>query len=326
MDYVYLYNLYAGSGKTYYIIHTLIPSIKHLKYIVISNTHKTLLEYKQYGYGDNCKVVMDQSINIDDDVNIIIVDEYYQISKKVMQFILQYANSKIYLFGDDRQLPDTIAKFKFSKYLMKTFAYIDNGKEWINRRNHFTFGFYDKIINEYTYGDILSIIDKYSMKNPNDAEYIVAYRNSTLEKYKVENCKYYYAIGSGLPQSLKDIGLYGDCVVELVLINEYECIIKFNNITHLITPDQFTKYFNQNNLSTIHRLQGKSIKSFYWCKEDNDYLNCDIGRIYCYVIISRLKTKVFPDIYLQSILNGFTPKPKLNKIKIKLKSRIISLN
>ena len=316
MNYVHLYNLYAGSGKTYHIIHSLIPSIKHLKFVIISNTHKTLLEYKDYGYGNNCKVVVDHTLQIDYDTKVIIVDEYYQVSISIMEKILQYANCKIYLFGDNRQLPSIDIEnsvIKFPNQLLRTFAYVDNGKEWINRRNHFKFDFYDKILNEYDYDNILELINQYSMKNPNDAEYIVAYHNKTLDKYIDKNNKIYYVKGSGLSEKLKKLGLYGDCKIELVFLDEVECHIKFNNEILSITALDYYTYLYQYNLSTIHRLQGKSIKSFYWCKEDNDIFNTKLGRVYCYVLISRLKTKVFPkEFYLNY---------KINKLKIKLKSK-----
>ena len=56
--------------------------------------------------------------------------------------------------------------------------------------------------------------------------------------------------------------------------------VNFYEITH----KQFDKCFKLSCCSTIHRVQCKTIKSYYWCIEDNKDLTPDI----CYVVVSRM--------------------------------------
>ena len=301
-----LYNLYAGSGKTTYIKNELIPRIlkENRTYIVIANNHDTLAEY---GEKYNTKIVIPQTVdNFNPKATDIILDEYYKCQLCIVErlYELYGDGKKIYMFGDNRQCEsinkdddDDDEPWDFAQSFLKNFSFIADGKEWKNHRNEFTHEYYDNLINNKI--DVLSEVKKYSLSDPNDAEYIIAYRHDTLKKYDSYKTDEYYCtnykyendcgdiVCSPIAKSLKNIKIHGGSRVILIDRQDDKCLISKNNETYEINTCTFDKFFKPNKLSTIHRIQGKNIKSYYWCSEDDNF----IGGREAYVIVSRLKTQ-----------------------------------
>lgn len=286
-------NCYAGCGKTYDIIHNVIPKLTE-SYIVLTPSHTSLSEYRKNNL--NCDVI--QKYEYDHTIpkyKNIIIDEFGMCSKRAHDMIYKcfFMRKQIYAYGDFKQLPPP-GEDKANKYNSELyFNSIFNKKQSLtkNMRNDFTIDYYDSIIDNKI--DIIDEVEKHSIKQFEDAEYILCYRNDTVDKYNG-----LMLLKSGKNQY--DEGLKYICTTndlrEKNMYNNFEYIItKSNEETDEITLDndmtftkkEMRKHFKLGYARTIYCIQGKSIKSYYYAPEDKYFINPETA----YVIISRLKTK-----------------------------------
>ncbi len=287
---------YAGTGKTYEILNKLIPTLEEekIEYIVLTPSHASLKEYRADGI--NSDVI--QSYTLKHTVpteKCIIIDEIGMVDAAGHDLIckLKKMNKMIYAYGDHQQLPPfgVANKYNTDHYNNYIFTAVVNDK-FKNMRNTFTQKYYDKIINEEI--DYVVAVREHSTKKPYQAEMILAHRKVIRDTYNEKMLEY-------LGKDKHDIGVKYICKTNKYRSDDENCmyngkrlIIKTvdgNNITfdddNVITKKSLESHFNLGYALDLYEIQGASIESYYWCEEDDKFLNGNMA----YVIISRLKTK-----------------------------------
>ncbi len=312
-----LHMQYAGSGKTYYIINILIPNLltKKIRFIVLTPSHQTLQEYKNAGI--NCEIIQKFifSKGIPDE-DYIIIDEigFIDSASHDVLYKINYAGKSFECFGDFNQLPpigdDRVCNQPhYLEYMFnKIYTSEINSNEvyiyekFINKRNNFTKEYYDSLIN--TTIDIHNEVNKWSTKNIEDADMIVCFTHKIRHKYNEKMLDF-------LGKKKFDIGVKIICMTnklidkdiynhkKFIIYKKYydkvEDIIKYiiddNKKKYKITENELLKNFDNGYAVNIHQLQGDTINSFYWCSENNNFMNGNLA----YTLISRLRQ------YVQSI-------------------------
>lgn len=285
------WDCYAGVGKTYYIINNLIPKLDD--YIVLTPSHSTIEDYRKENF--NCSVIQKYSLNnkIPKEKNIII-DEVGLCDRNALNVVHKcfLTGKNIYSFGDFKQLLPVMENNTFNnkEYLEST--YLKHFKLTENRRNHFTIEYYDKIIN----GELnpLKEVKKHQTKDFTKAEVVICYRNTTTKIYnevilKKKGFKDKFQVGVSLicrTNKLRNKNVYNNFILTIKEANKNTFILSDNQT---YTKEEIEKYFFPSYARTAYGVQGKSLKSYHYAKEDDIFLKKN-GRL-AYTIISRLKTK-----------------------------------
>lgn len=315
---------YAGCGKTYHIINNVVPELikNNINYIVLTPSHKTRIEYLKKGY--NCDVIQragfEKSLLSADH---IIIDEFGFIDRNAHDILyLAYINNKSYeCYGDFKQLlpvgvNEPLDGAHYLKYMFSEVHY-----DFVNHRNNFTKEFYDKII--YCNEDdkfLVEVVNKYSSKNIEDAELIISFRKKTKDAYNSMmmtklGFKNMYEPGVKIScitndyfEKNNDIYNGNNYVVDSLresqdsivrraknkkIAPRYDltlrCIDDDNKLT--VIEDKYMRKLNSmfelNYCNNIHKVQGMSLKSYYWTPEDNAFIDNRVA----YVVVSRLKNK-----------------------------------
>lgn len=293
-----LHNQYAGGGKTTYIINKLIPKLqnKNISYIVLTPSHETLQEYKKNKL--NCEIIhhyvyVNMGVPKED---YVIIDEVGYLDGHCNDIIFKIIQSgkSIECFGDFRQLKGIDGKsYDQEHYLRYAFNKIDDS--FTNYRNNFDTTYYDSLIDgdkEYVTDEVL----KWSsgMKN---AELIICYRHKTKEKYNnlmLENLELEpYSEGTKLisvTNKFNKLGIYNHKRLNVIEVDEKLITLEEvdGELKKYVLPKK--KVCNPNNFQhayamNIHQVQGRTLKSYYWCDDDNKFLDGRMG----YTIISRLR-------------------------------------
>jgi hypothetical protein len=284
---------YAGAGKTYYIIHDLIPKLKMAdkNFIVLSPSHVSLEEYKKAKI--NCNVIQKFSLsNTLPSEEVIIIDEFGMCDRKGHDILIKsdLLNKECHAFGDFKQLPPAGESTTLSskQYIESIFSKTKLLEK--NRRNTFTKSYYDNLINGKL--DLIKEVKKHSTKTPLEADVIICWRNSTVDSYnQLYMCAYDiepYDIGLKLMCIDNDLhakNIYNH-FVETIVSNEDDIITLSNGST--FTKEEIDKHFKPAYAKTVYGVQGKSINSYYYAPEDYQFID---GRT-AYTVISRLKTEI----------------------------------
>ena len=196
-------------------------------------------------------------------------------------------NKRVYAFGDYKQLkPVGINKtlntenFKRLFKIRKTFE--------TNYRNHFTKGYYDDIIE----GEVSPWSQVY--KHSEDwrfAEYIICYTNRQVANYNKKKMEY---LGMDLETNgcrvickSNDLdGLMNNQIYTVEYYDDEDDEYVLNDGTY-VDGKTFRKCFRPAYALTLYCIQGDSIESYHYAKEDNKYINHRSA----YTLVSRLKTK-----------------------------------
>lgn len=282
----------AGGGKTYTIMNDIVPKLDK-SYIIISPSHVSISEYRNKGY--NCNVIQKYLYRkLIPKEDIIIVDEIGMIGNAGWNilYMAKLLGKRIIAYGDFKQLKPVGAERLFNKdhWLNLMFKTIDT--KWINRRNNFTEKYYMDLFN--TNIDIKKEVEKHST-DLHKTEYVLCYFNETRKKYNEIICK-----NKGIKSmtnkdalimcktnDLRDKEIYNNYVFKVVESNRDEITlfnVDFKNYVEL-SKEEIHKNFDYAYARTLYNIQGQTINSYYWCKEDNRALD---GRS-AYTIISRLK-------------------------------------
>lgn len=294
-----LYNCMAGTGKTHYILNKILPKIKNKSYIVLTPSNNSLTEYRKIIPG-NCNVIQKYSLsNTLPTEEIIIIDEIgmFNINDHNILYKLFILGRKIIAFGDFNQLlPVGLDRpLNNEPYIKMIFGDIQSLE--INYRNDFTQEYYKSIIDDKI--DYRSEVKKYSTDNENDADVIICYRREQREKYNIQKHESRGYDKNDIIQ--KDTPLI--CITNK-LGEEYDIYNNFYFIIDRVDNDGLNvhmkcgtiipikilmnnKYFSLGYAMTLYQVQGRSIKSYHYCKEDYYFLNPRTA----YTTISRLKTK-----------------------------------
>ena len=281
---------YAGSGKTHYIVNSLIPTLDD--YIVVSPSNASITEYRSKGI--NCNVIQKYSLShtIPKEQNIII-DEIGMLDDFANKVLIKSASmgKNIYSFGDFKQMKPVSGE-PCDSLIYLNYMYGNIKSLGTNYRNDFTFEYYDQLFNMTDKKEILKEIKKYNTKNFYDAECIITYTNVTKDKYnKMMSDKLginFGDIGCKIvckTNDLKDKDLYNNKYCIIKAVDKKEIIITDNNNDITITSDELKKHFELGYCRTLYNIQGESCKSFYFPVEDINFID---GRA-VYTLISRLK-------------------------------------
>ena len=280
----------AGAGKTYSIINDLLPKLKQ-EYLVMTANHKTIKEYRKNKY--NCDVIQKYTYpKTLPEEDIVIIDEHGLIDDNGRDLIYTCARlgKTIHSYGDYTQLKPVNGEFSNSPQYLKL-LFSNHKQLYTNYRNHFTKEYYDEIKNgtkEFGIGEV----KKHSLDNWEDADVIICYRNDIRDEYNAMKMEY---LGFN---DISDIGMSVVCFTNRLrgkeIYNKYtytivdnkDGIITFDDGVE-ITLQQLEKNFRPNYATNAYGVQCESVKSYYYCPEDYDFLKPRVS----YVVVSRLKTK-----------------------------------
>jgi hypothetical protein len=307
------YNKYAGIGKTFFIKNSLIKDNNN--YIVLSPQHSQLLEYRESGI--KCDTIAHYTYNnLMPDEELIIIDEFYNSSKKDIRKLLSWSilhQKRLILLGDNNQLKsvdndkdNAAINCEFIKNISKS-GYYDHDENDINYRNNYTFDIYKYIINNNfdmkNTENIIKYINSKCDEGRQNIKYI-CYRNATKNKFNKEmlaklNCSFNSSKISG------DIPLI--CIKKVILNDELiykkqEFLLKANNkeFKLFVNDDKFynisktelLKSFQPAYCLTLNSIQGRTLDNYKFLTEDVYFLSSTCkynisGALY--VLLSRQK-------------------------------------
>jgi hypothetical protein len=280
----------AGTGKTHYSINKIIPKHEN-SYMVLTPSHKSLKEYRENKI--NCGVIQKYTLsNTIPEEQTIIVDEYGMCNQADhnMLFKCAFLGKKLYFLGDKHQLPPINGeKLNNKEYIEMMFSEVKVLSK--NYRNHFTNDYYYSLIDSKDKNYLRGEVIKHSTKNYDESEYIICYKIETVKKYNelmMKKLKYNWN-SKGLKVICCNNKLSKD-----ELYNGFIYTITDSNNDFITLDDHYTikvkdykKCFKPAYAITLHKIQGQSIKSYYYAPEDYSFITPSVA----YVTISRLKTK-----------------------------------
>lgn len=280
----------AGNGKTHHIINEIIPKIKG-SYIVLTPSHASLKEYKKNNINSNViqKYIYSQQLPSE---NTILVDEIGMCDYNAFEILIKsvYLQKNIICLGDFTQLLPPSNKDK--QLDNKLFLDCLFNKQLIlkgNKRNHFSEQYYNELRESEDNEYLIKEVKKHST-DWKDAEYIICYRNATVEKMNRKKLKHLglekNSIGARImckTNDLREKGIYNKFMFTIKDYTDDGYILDDNTE---ITDDEFENNFVSAYAVTLYCIQGSSIKSYHYPECDNYFIN---GRN-AYTIISRLKT------------------------------------
>jgi len=297
---------YAGSGKTTSIVNKLewfkTNKEKNITSIILTPTHETLNECRKLGI-NNCEIIhkyiYSGRIPTED---YVIIDEIGLLDDKGHDFMLKlfYSEKQYICYGDFKQL--SISKIDFNQPHYLNYLFNEFDSSFTNYRNNFTKENYDDLIYNYAKPKLIKEVKKWSKEKPEDAELILSFKRSTMKKYNEYMLNYHkkefkvtkkkVIISEGLrirceTNDFIDKNLFNGTILEVIGQISPTEVHLFNIITdeiHILSPIELIKFQPAYALN-IHRVQGKTLKSYYWCEEDNYYITNRVA----YTVISRLK-------------------------------------
>lgn len=285
-----MFNCYAGSGKSYFCINSLIPLLEknNQSYIVLGNKYTTLKEY--FKYNKTSKVFQYFTFNKNNEKIIsefkeyqnIIVDEAGLLSESELTYIYTHlkVNQHLYMFGDDKQLLpigwnnklDSPLKLMAVKQLFNFVVCMDD-----NYRNNYARDDYDLMrLEPRTYVldcDARLLINRVSKRNICIRRSYMNEMNKNYTKDWTDKfCNMKVKIGERLisefKQSRQNISkklikreIYNGSYYDIVKYDKETIFLKdeLNNEFEL-TEDEFKDMFNYAHCITLYRAQGESIK------------------------------------------------------------------
>lgn len=292
----------AGSGKTYEIMKLLKVYDEKKKdnqlfnYSIITPTHDTAQDYRVKNY--ECDVFHKFSVFGTETLpenNKVICDEVGLFNIQGWDLLLKCVlNGKtIECWGDfEQMLPvlcnSTFTNKSFLNSIFGSFELLDR-----NMRNTFSKEYYKQLQTTTDKQFLIDEVMKHSTSSYHEAEIIICYKISTRNDYNNMMLEYHgfkNMISKGVKIILKANNFRGHNIY-----NKHEFIIKkikgdICTISDNINEYEFTteiikKYFCPGYAKTVYGTQGKSVKSYYYAPEDENFINNRSA----YTIISRLK-------------------------------------
>ena len=285
---------YAGCGKTYEIINNIIPSLKE-SYRVITPSHKSLEEYMINNLVGSVIQKYVYTHELPEEHNII-VDEIGMVDRHGWDILYQckLAGKKIFAYGDFRQLKPVKEQFAFDNPNFLNMIFNKQLTNNNNYRNDFTHDYYDSLrTNPKKMRE--SEVKKYNTPYE-DAEIIIAYLNSTRQKYNELMCEKYgitskFDIGVKVickTNKLHDYNISNNTILTVKDIDDEDVtLVSKRGIEYTVPLKKYklTSYFNYGYAVTLHGIQGDTLESFHFCEEDIERLTGEA----LYTLISRLK-------------------------------------
>jgi hypothetical protein len=308
---------YAGAGKTYKIINEVIPKLvqSDTSYIILTPSHASKKEY--HAAGLNCDVIQRYTLhNRIPDVEHIIVDEFGMCDSYAHDLVYKckFLGRIVDVYGDFKQLPPVEGNIMDNKYYLNS-MFSTTIKMEENRRNNFTKQYYDTLIDGIA--DYKQEVFKHSnsFSDLENAEVIICYRNATVDKYNkmmlgIKGLEH-FSIGAKVictTNNLRDKNIYNgfnftisEHLEEIIYDDKTKKYFKMENGKEVkfdkedeaiilddgtkLTIDEFKNNFKPAYAQTLHKLQGATIKSYYFPEDDQKFITPKAA----YTIVSRLK-------------------------------------
>ena len=277
----------AGNGKSYHIQNHLDLTDA----IILSSKHSAIRQHREKKL--NAQVIQKYS-GINEKTPTIIPKEHHIIVEEVGILTRQHwdflfkcflLGKKITVYGDFKQLLPYDEIYTFNRPAWLNMMFTNQYQLDANWRNDFTADYYASLYNstdpEYLKQELL----KYSTKTPEEADVIIAYRNTIVKQYNEYMLNYHNKkiTDNGVPlicktNDLKQYDIYNNFIM---LREELPQEISDELIEN---PKVFLPAYAR----TLFNLQGDSIRSFYVVPEDMSWF---LKPRMAYTLISRLKTK-----------------------------------
>ena len=263
-------------------------------------SHSALSHYKKKGAYINERSSVIQFAEIPK-TRAIIIDEIGMVDNDEWNFIYKcfVLGKRIYAFGDFNQLKPISGKnFNNQNWLDFIFPSITFNNN--NYRNDFSKRFYDKLIKCDEPGKIttgMGVVKKYSTENYWEADYILAYHKKIVKQYNDLMCER-LNINNKYDEGAKLILKTNNLRIKNIY-NNFEFISKgfinnqivFTNdiVGDVIIEKKELKNFDYGYARTVHSVQGMSMNSYYFAKEDLNRMAFQPNGNLAYTIVSRLK-------------------------------------
>ncbi len=291
----------AGSGKTFHIINDIIPKLGHSNYIVLLPTHDTRADYAQANIKSNNVYHKYIFANTIPSEQVIIIDEVglYDYMGQLLIYKCGMAGKQIICVGDfDQLLPiKETSPFNNQVYLDSIFPNISTLDQ--NMRNNFTKAYYKDLKTNQDTDYLTKEVLKYNTKNYYDADMIITYYRKSRDKYNelmLEHLGFESKFDKGVKLQCITNDLYTKHEITNRMCFQITTVTKwgfeltdtvFNKI-YKLSKKEISKYFRPAYAKTLYSIQGKSVKSYFYPKEDS----YQIDNRSAYTIISRIKEEL----------------------------------
>jgi hypothetical protein len=184
-------------------------------------------------------------------------------------------NKKLTVLGDFNQLLPVDESKPYNQPLFLNMIFDSQLEKNQNYRNHFTLEYY-KYLQTGTKEYLEQELKKHSTKTPEEADVVVAYTNTIVEKYNDYMLKYH-------GKTVND-----DDVPIMCITNDLREQNIFNNFLFKSQEVKFNaKHFKVAYARTLYNLQGDEAGSYYMAPEDIKWF---LNPRMAYTLISRIKS------------------------------------
>lgn len=282
----------AGSGKSYFIKHKLVPKLKD--YIILCPQQQCLTEYREMKLP--CQVYEYYTINKTfPKEKTIIIDEIglYNHAGNIFLFQCALLGKIIYAFGDYKQLLPPFETHTFDqKYFLKSIFH-KIIKNTDNHRNEFSQEYYQNLFDSQEQDYLYSEVKKYSTKHYYEADVIICYRNTVVDHYNdlmLKHLGFEDKFQKGVKLICTDNkfakkGIYNKWELTITETDGNIFELSENGNKYSFKKSEIEKYFKPAYARTAYGIQGQSRYSYYFPAKDKFFID---GRS-AYTIISRLK-------------------------------------
>jgi hypothetical protein len=268
----------AGNGKSYHIQN----NMDLTDAIILSSKHSAIRQHRTKNL--NAEVIQKYCYEEAGRNNIpaeqhIIVEECGILTRQHWDFLFKCVllNKKLTLLGDFNQLLPVNEEHPFNQPLFLNLIFAHQKTKNENWRNNFPLSYYNELLTKSP-EFLLQELQKYSTKTPEEAEVIIAYRNTIREKYNTYMLSYHnkQKLDPGVPLICKTNDLRKHNIYNNFLVTRDELDLD---------DEQIDKHFEPAYARTLYNLQGDEVKSFYVAPED---LRWFVNNRMAYTLISRL--------------------------------------
>tara|TARA_R110002012_G_scaffold209280_1_gene379629 strand:+ start:157 stop:3156 length:3000 start_codon:yes stop_codon:yes gene_type:complete len=300
----YLFDCYAGAGKTHLILNDFIPKLD--SYIVLTPSHASIKDYRKAG--KNCKVIQSYDYGAElPTENNIIIDEVGMVDSNGWNTIykLYLLGKRIMAFGDFNQLLPVTGK-SYNKPLFINKIFTNQIKLQTNHRNNFTRKYYENLMGSRNKSFMVDEILKHNTPYQ-EASVIICYRNATVKKYneimtRNLGIKNKFDRGAKIKcncnnKKLTELGIYNNFDY-VVLSKDNEGVLISDGVNEIYVPVKhskdskdyysFNKKFDYAYAKTIYGVQGSTLDSIHYALDDMDIITARAT----YTAISRLRQKL----------------------------------
>jgi len=283
------------------------------RYTFKSETHKQLLQYDtiicdEIGMFDHKSWLLIIKL-IEHKKMVICLGDFRQLPPVGTRMIDEFYDIKDQMNGYIPSINGYIGEH-FLRFLFNTI--IDQDENTVNYRNNFKWSYYEDILNGRKVPLDEVLLHSIKIEDINDIEwgkgFIVTWSKKVRDSYNrkiLDSKRYKDHIEVGVPiiadltdhrdnrknNNLSNREIYNSQIYTITEINTQNGQVTLNadDTIKIVSIEEVRKYFIPAYAINIYKLQGSTIKSYYWAPEDNWILKHNpLRNIIAYVIISRL--------------------------------------